>query len=293
MAERGQLNMNFKMVKEIAVDVGADILGGFLISIGVYNFAVASGFPVAGVSGIAVLFYHFFNIPIGIMTILLNIPIALVCYRLLGKTFFWKSVKTMLISNFIMDQIAPLLPVYQGELILASICIGIFAGMGYALLYTRDTSTGGVDFIFMAVRKWKPHLSLGRIIITFDFIVIIIGGILRNGNIESIIYGLIGSYILSVVVDKAMYGVNAGKMTLIVTSYGQNVADKIAELIGRGSTLLKGVGSYSKDEKQVVMCACSNKQMHMVQKAVKEVDEEAFLVILESSEVRGKGFRPH
>lgn len=285
--------MNFKMVKEIAVDVGADILGGFLISIGVYNFAVASGFPVAGVSGIAVLFYHFFNIPIGIMTILLNIPIALVCYRPLGKTFFWKSVKTMLISNFMIDQIAPLLPVYQGELILASICIGIFAGMGYALLYTRDTSTGGVDFIFMAVRKWKPHLSLGRIIITFDFIVIIIGGILRNGNVESIIYGLIGSYILSVVVDKAMYGVNAGKMTLIVTSYGQNVADKIAELIGRGSTLLKGVGSYSKDEKQVVMCACSNKQMHMVQKAVKEVDEEAFLVILESSEVRGKGFRPH
>ena len=293
MAERGQLNMNFKMVKEIAVDVGADILGGFLISIGIYNFAVASGFPVAGVSGIAVLFYHFFNIPIGIMTILLNIPIALVCYRPLGKTFFWKSVKTMLISNFMIDQIAPLLPVYQGELILASICIGIFAGMGYALLYTRDTSTGGVDFIFMAVRKWKPHLSLGRIIITFDFIVIIIGGILRNGNVESIIYGLIGSYILSVVVDKAMYGVNAGKMTLIVTSYGQNVADKIAELIGRGSTLLKGVGSYSKDEKQVVMCACSNKQMHMVQKAVKEVDEEAFLVILESSEVRGKGFRPH
>ena len=259
MAERGQLNMNFKMVKEIAVDVGADILGGFLISIGVYNFAVASGFPVAGVSGIAVLFYHFFNIPIGIMTILLNIPIALVCYRPLGKTFFWKSVKTMLISNFMIDQIAPLLPVYQGELILASICIGIFAGMGYALLYTRDTSTGGVDFIFMAVRKWKPHLSLGRIIITFDFIVIIIGGILRNGNVESIIYGLIGSYILSVVVDKAMYGVNAGKMTLIVTSHGQNVADKIAELIGRGSTLLKGVGSYSKDEKQVVMCACSNK----------------------------------
>ena len=285
--------MNFKMVKEIAVDVGADILGGFLISIGVYNFAVASGFPVAGVSGIAVLFYHFFNIPIGIMTILLNIPIVLVCYRLLGKRFFWKSVKTMLISNFMIDQIAPLLPVYQGELILASICIGIFAGMGYALLYNRDTSTGGADFIFMAVRKWKPHLSLGRIIITFDFIVIIIGGILRNGNIESIIYGLIGSYILSVVVDKAMYGVNAGKMTLIVTSYGQNVADKIAELIGRGSTLLKGVGSYSKDEKQVVMCACSNKQMHMVQKAVKEVDEEAFLVILESSEVRGKGFRPH
>lgn len=238
-------------------------------------------------------FTIFFKIPIGIMTIILNVPIALGCYRLLGKEFFWKSLKTMLIANIIMDSVAPLLPVYRGDMILASICMGIFAGTGYALVYIRGTSTGGADFIFMAVRKWKPYLSLGRIIITFDFTVIILGGILRRGSIDGIIYGLIGSYILSVVVDKAMYGINAGKMTLIVTEHGQEVADKIAELIQRGSTLLRGVGSYAKTEKQVVMCACSNKQMYMVQKAVKEVDEEAFLVIMESSEVRGRGFRPH
>ena len=285
--------MNWKMVKEIGIDVSVDILGGLLIAIGVYNFAVASDFPVAGVSGIAILFYHFFGIPIGIMTIILNVPIALGCYRLLGKEFFWKSLKTMLISNIIMDSVAPLLPVYRGDMILASICMGIFAGMGYALVYIRGTSTGGADFICMAVRKWKPYLSLGRIIITFDFTVIILGGILRRGSIDGIIYGLIGSYILSVVVDKAMYGINAGKMTLIVTEHGQEVADKIAELIQRGSTLLRGVGSYAKTEKQVVMCACSNKQMYMVQKAVKEIDAEAFLVIMESSEVRGRGFKPH
>ena len=65
------------------------------------------------------------------------------------------------------------------------------------------------------------------------------------------------------------------------------------ELTQRGSTLLKGVGSYSKEEKQVVMCACSSKQMHMVQKAVKEVDRAAFLVTMESNEVRGEGFKPH
>ena len=89
-----------------------------------------------------------------------------------------------------------------------------------------------------------------------------------------------------------MYGIDAGKLALIVTAHGQEVADKIDELTQRGSTLLKGVGSYTKEEKQVVMCACNNKQMHMVQKAVKEVDEEAFLVTMESSEVRGKGFKP-
>ena len=285
--------MKWKKAKDISVDILADVFGGLFIAIGVYNFAVASGFPVAGISGIAVIFHHFFKIPIGIMTNILNIPIVIICYRLLGKKFFLKSLKTMLISTAMIDFVAPLLPIYEGDLILSSVCMGVFSGIGYALIYTRDTSTGGADFIMMAVRKWKPHISLGKMIIVFDFTVVIVGGLLMNGNINSIIYGLIATYILSVVVDKAMYGMDAGKVVLIVTERGQDVCDKIAELTERGSTILKGVGSYSKDEKQVVMCACNKKQMHMVQNAVKEVDHEAFMVIMESSEVRGEGFKPH
>lgn len=279
--------------KEMIKDILMDVMGGLFIAIGVYNFAVASGFPVAGVSGIAILFYYFWKIPIGLMTNILNIPIAIVCYRLLGKTFFLKSVKTMLISNAMLDFVAPMLPIYEGELILSAICMGVFSGIGYALIYMRDTSTGGADFVIMAVRKLKPHFSLGMIILVMDFVIVISGGILMHGNIDSIIYGLISTYILSVVVDKTMYGLHAGKLALIVTEHGQEVADRIDVLTQRGATLLKGVGSYTKHEKQVVMCACNNKQMHMVQKAVKEVDPEAFLVSMESNEVRGKGFKPH
>lgn len=284
--------MNWNKAKEIAIDIGADILGGLFIAVGVYNFAVSSGFPVAGISGIAVVFYYFWKIPIGIMTNILNVPIVIICYRLLGRKFFLKSIKTMLISNIMLDVVAPMLPVYEGDLMLSCICMGVFSGIGYALIYARDTSTGGTDFVMMAVRKWKPHLSLGKLIMIFDFTVVILGGLLMKGDINRIIYGMIATYILSVVVDKVMYGIDAGKVTLVVTEHGQEVADKIAELTDRGSTILKGVGSYTKEEKQVVMCACNNKQMHMVQKAVKEVDKEAFLVTMESSEVRGEGFKP-
>lgn len=284
--------MNWNKAKEIAIDIGADILGGLFIAVGVYNFAVSSGFPVAGISGIAVVFYYFWKIPIGIMTNILNVPIVIICYRLLGRKFFLKSIKTMLISNIMLDVVAPMLPVYEGDLMLSCICMGVFSGIGYALIYARDTSTGGTDFVMMAVRKWKPHLSLGKLIMIFDFTVVIVGGLLMKGDINRIIYGMIATYILSVVVDKVMYGIDAGKVTLVVTEHGQEVADKIAELTDRGSTILKGVGSYTKEEKQVVMCACNNKQMHMVQKAVKEVDKEAFLVTMESSEVRGEGFKP-
>ncbi len=279
--------------KEIAIDLLADIVGSLLIAIGIYNFAAASEFPVSGISGIALIFYHFWGLPIGTMTIVFNIPIILLCYKLLGRTFLLKSLKTMVISTFFMDVVAPMFPVYEGDLMLSCICMGLISGLGYALIYMRDTSTGGADFILMAVRVLRPHMSVGSIILIMDWAIVLIGGLLMGGNVDKIIYGLIGAYILSVVVDKVMYGLDAGKLTLVVTSHGYEVAEKIDELTQRGATLLKGVGSYSKEDKHVVMCACNNKQMHMVHKAVKEVDRSAFLVTMEANQVRGEGFKPH
>lgn len=285
--------LNNKHIKTIFIDLLADIIGTLCVAIGVYNFAAASGFPVTGVSGIALVFYHYWHLPIGLVTMLLNVPIILVCGRILGMKFMLRSFKTMLISMFIMDGIAPLLPVYQGELILSCICMGIFSGTGYALIYMRGSSTGGSDFITMSIRAKKPHLSLGRIIMTLDCFILLICGFLIGGNIDSIIYGLIATSIVSIVVDKVMYGLDAGKVSMIVTDHGKEVSNKIYELTGRGATLLRGAGSYSQNDKHVVMCACNYKQMHVVQRAVKEVDENAFMVIMEANEVRGKGFKPH
>ena len=284
--------MEKNKVKEFAIDILVDIVGNLLIAIGVYNFAANSGFPVAGISGIAMIFYHLFGLPIGTMTIILNIPIVIMCYKLLGKGFLLRSLKTMIIAWPLMDYVAPMLPVYSGDRMLSAICVGVFSGLGYAMIYMRNTSTGGADFIIMSVRALRPHLSIGKITFLTDVIIVGLGGLLF-GDVDSIIYGLILTYILSVVVDKVMYGIDAGKMTLVVTDHGHEVAKRIDELTQRGSTFLRGVGSYSGEEKLVVMCACSNKEMHMVQKAVKEVDENAFLITMESDEVRGEGFKPH
>ena len=285
--------MDKKKIKNIALDLAADIVGSFLIAIGIYNFATASEFPVTGITGIAQVLYIYFGLPIGTMTTIINIPIILACVKVLGVKFVVKSLKTLLISNFFMDVVAPLLPIYEGDLMLSSICMGLFAGLGYALIFMRDSSTGGVDFISLTIRALKPHISLGRIIVIVDCALLLVCGILLGGNVDKIIYGLIATYIVSVVVDKVMYGLDAGKVTLIVTEKGYDVAEKIHELTERGATLLKAVGSHTKTDKQVVMCACSYKQMHMVQKAVKEVDSSAFLVMMEANQVRGEGFRPY
>ena len=292
MEIRKEESMEKNKVKEFAIDILVDIVGNLLIAIGVYNFAANSGFPVAGISGIAMIFYHLFGLRIGTMTIILNIPIVIMCYKLLGRGFLLRSLKTMIIAWPLMDYVAPMLPVYSGDRMLSAICVGVFSGLGYAMIYMRNTSTGGADFIIMSVRALRPHLSIGKITFLTDVIIVGLGGLLF-GDVDSIIYGLILTYILSVVVDKVMYGIDAGKMTLVVTDHGHEVAKRIDELTQRGSTFLRGVGSYSGEEKLVVMCACSNKEMHMVQKAVKEVDENAFLITMESNEVRGEGFKPH
>ena len=102
---------------------------------------------------------------------------------------------------------------------------------------------------------------------------------------------MIVSYIMAIAVDRVMYGVDAGKLALVVTRKGQQVADAIETCCGRGSTLLQGQGGFQGEEKKVVMCACNNKQMHLVRQAAKGVDPQAFIIILESNEVLGEGFK--
>lgn len=276
---------------ELAKDIAIDFIAGLLIAFGVYNLANSANFPMVGFNGIALILFKLFGLPIGTVALLMNIPVAIFTYPILGKKFFLKSARTILITSFVMDFIAPLLPVYEGDRLLAALCCGVLSGLGYAMIYMRGSSTGGADFISMALRAKNPHISLGTITFVMDFVIVLLGTVLATKDVDSLIYGVIVTYLLSIVIDKVMYGIDEGKVTLIVTEHGPEICGRIDQVLGRGSTILKGMGSYSKTEKDVVMCACNNKQMYGIRKLIKEVDPKAFLVIMESNEVVGEGFK--
>ena len=271
-------------------DTFVELLGSVLTGIAIYNFAVPAAFPMTGFSGLALILYRLFGLPIGVMTIALNIPVAILCYRLLGRQFFFKSLRCMVISSLFIDYVAPLLPLYTGGRLLAAICTGVLGGLGYAMIYLCNSSTGGSDFIVMAVKAVRPYVQLGRIIFVTDAIIIGLGGVIFR-DFDGVIYGLIIDYIYAIVTDKIMYGMNAGKLALVVTDYGKAAADKIDELCGRGTTIIEAKGGYRGDHRDVVMCACSTKEMLSVERAVKLIDPNAFTVILESNEVLGEGFK--
>ncbi|MDO5520626.1 MAG: YitT family protein [bacterium] len=283
------------MVKRVVstkwiVDVVVELVGSILIALALYNFALMAKFPMTGFSGISFILYRLFKVPIGLSTILLNVPVAFLCYKLLGRGFFFRSIRCMVLSSLIIDHVAPLLPVYRGDRLLAAICTGVIGGLGYAIIYMRNSSTGGTDFIIMSVKALRPHLSLGKIAFLSDIGIILVGGIIFK-DIDGIVYGMIINYIFAIMVDKVMYGMNSGKVALIVTEHGHGIADVIDQTCGRGSTIINAHGGYKKKEKDVVMCACSTKQMYQVEQGVKQIDPEAFIIIMESNEVLGEGFK--
>ena len=257
-----------KQIKQILTE----IVGSMFVAAAIYNFALNADFPMTGFSGISIILYHLFKLPIGFSSILLNIPVTLVCYKLLGKKFLFSSIRCMLISSIFMDYVAPLFPVYAGSRLLAALCTGVIGGIGYSMIYMVNSSTGGMDFITMSIKSINPHIPLGKIVFISDVIIVLIGGLIFR-DMDGVIYGMI-----------------SGKLTLIVTDHGKMICDLIDEITARGSTILEGQGGFQGDKKQVVMCACSNKEMYQIQTAIRDADPSSFMIILESNEVHGEGF---
>ena len=249
-------------------DTLIEIVGSFLAGIAVYNFAASAEFPMTGFAGLALIFYRLFGLPIGLVTVVLNIPVALICYRVIGRHFFFRSVRCILISSFFTDYVAPLFPMYVGSRMISAICCGLIGGVGYAMIYFRNSSTGGTDFIVMAIKAVRPHIGLGTLIFAVDCGVILLGGLLFR-DFEGIVYALIINYLFAIVSDKLLYGMNAGKLALIVTDYGKEVSQQIDALCGRGSTLIDARGAWKEDRRDVVMCACSKKDMLLVEQGVR------------------------
>jgi len=282
--------MNGNKLKNILFDILIDIASAFIYDIGIYCFAVNARFAPAGVTGIAVIISYLLGLPIGRMALLFNIPIIIITYRILGRKFIIKSIKTMLICAFVMDYIIPFLPTYTGNPFYAAICTGVFSGIGLTLIYLRGSSAGGTDFLIMAARRLYPHLSIGQITWIIDGTVILIGAFVFK-NIDSVILGLTAIMASAVVIDKIMYGIGAGKLIFIVSEHGDMITKSISEETSRGATLLKGKGSFSKKDKQVIMCACNNRQVLQIRKVVVKTDPDAFIIITESNGIYGRGFK--
>ena len=187
-------------MKKIMFMMTYDLVGSIFIGVSIVCFAVAADFAPGGVNGIAVMANYLSNIPIGFATILINIPIILFTFHSLGRMFFLYSVKTMVISSFLIDYVLCYLPVYQGNRFLAAVLAGITAGIGYSLIFNEGSSTGGTDFIIAAIKKKRPKMTFGLLAFVIDGMIVLFS-IFVFKEVLAFIYGMIYTIITSVALD--------------------------------------------------------------------------------------------
>lgn len=172
---------------------------------------------------------------------------------------------------------------------MAALYSGLCMGAGMAFFYMRGSSSGGTDFLIMTIKVRHPHFSFGLVTMSTDFLIILLGWPVF-GNVDAVLYGLATSFVASIVLDKIMYGMGAGKLVIIITTCGQQLANRIGEITDRGSTIIKAMGSYSGEGRDVLLCACSKSQTYTITNMAHDLDQGAFIMVTETSEVFGEGF---
>ncbi len=279
-------------LRAFCADLAFDVLGSVFYAAGIYTFASAANFAPGGISGLALILNYLSGAPIGLLNLALNAPLVLLTARFLGRGFLLKSLKTMAVNTLFLDAVFPRLPVYQGNPLLAALFSGALIGAGMALIYMRGSSTGGTDFLVVAVKKFRPFLGLGQLTMAVDLVIILLGWPVF-GDVDSVLYGAVASFASGIVTDRILYGVGAGKLLIVITRCAGDVARGIDAATGRGCTLLGAKGAYTGREMEVLLCACSRTEAYKVRAAAHAADPAAFIMITETTEVFGEGFQEH
>lgn len=270
--------------------------GSLLYAVSVSYFTAPSKIAPGGVTGIATILYYTIHTPIGMMSLLLNIPLFILGMRLIGGSFMAKSLICTVLSSVFVDLTSAWmklahLPPYGGEKILAALFGGVLAGIGLALVFLRGATTGGTDIASRLLKLRYRHVSMGRMMLIIDAGIITASAIVF-GDVNSALYAIICIFASSLLIDRILYGSETGRMAIIISKHNEKIANAIISDLDRGLTILRGRGYYSGKERDVILCAVRRPESARLRSIVRDCDPAAFIIMCEADEVIGEGFRP-
>ena len=280
---------NIRITKESLYQYAVITLGTLVLALGQLVFIKPLHIPLGGVSGVALVANYLWELPIGLVSIVLNLPLFVLGWRTMGREFFYKTVYATVVNSIFLDILDPILPAFPVEMLLAALYGGIVMGAGYGLLFRAGGTSGGIDI----VSKWlngKKDIPVG----TTNFIInifVIIGSAAIYGNPDSALYALVTSYVSSVVIDKMVYGMDAQKSALIITGKPVEVSRGIMDQLHRGVTAMEGVGMYTGDKRTVLLCAVRRHETGTLKRIILQEDARAFMLISNTNEVFGTNFK--
>lgn len=262
------------------------VVGAFIYSIGLNTFLVANHLAEGGFVGISLLLLYKLHWPLSISFLVLNIPLLLLTWRMLGREFIFKTaVGVVAVSLFSWLTSQWLLP--TGDPLLAALYAGVVTGVGLGLIFRAGGTTGGSDIIARLVRHFRG-IAMGRTLFAIDVCVIAVVALIIG--YKTAMYSLVALFIASRVIDFVIEGVNTGKALTIISNHNEEIAAAIHEQLERGTTLLQARGGFTGQDKQVIYCVVPREEVPRVQRIVATMDPRAFVVVNNVHEVLGEGF---
>ncbi len=267
------------------------LVGALIYGIGTHAFVEPAHIAPGGAMGIALMVNHFADLPIGLLTLAINIPLLVLAWFSLSHRFAVSTAFATAVCSFILDfMVAPVCPVYIGDRILCSLYGGILSGVGMGLIFMAGMTTGGSDILGYVLQKKRPQLSIGRALMAVDGVILLMS-IYVFGNIDAALFGLVSLFATTKVIDSVIYGGDASTMATVVTRKPREIARRIIADLDRSATLVQATGAYSGKDTSVLLCTVRKSQFQRLRKIVYEADPGAFLMATEASEVLGDGFK--
>ncbi len=274
------------------------ILGAFMYSSAVSLFVTPLKFAAGGVTGLGILVNYIFPfISTGVFVFLANVPLFILSWRKFGFRFIARTVfATALVSVFI-DLTAFLGEKYGWffageEKLVGAIFGGVIAGAGLGIVFLGGATTGGLDILARLLKLKFPHFSVGRLILICDFVVVLLTGIVYK-SVESVLYSVIIVFLSSLAVDYIVAGRSHSKLMFIMTDSYEEVTRDIISICGRGVSVIPAKGGYTGNDKKLLMCCVRAHEVARVRGVVAKYDKNPFIIITDSSEVLGQGFKSH
>ncbi|HOW86255.1 MAG TPA: YitT family protein [Candidatus Aminicenantes bacterium] len=256
-------------------------------------FLIPHHFVPGGVSGLAMIGNYFSGLPVGALIIVLNVPVFLLGLRTMGKKYVLSSLAGMVVSSVFIDLFNKVLklPSATDNPVLASIYGGVMLGVGLGIVFRGRSSTGGSDIIGMVISKYAG-VSLGFGIMITDFIIISASGFIMR-SLEAPLYGYIVLFLSTKVIDLVLEGWSYSKLVIITSSRTDEIADYILHGLDRSGTALRSRSLYLNREGEIILTVIHRKQLADLRTSIRRIDPEAFVIINDTYDVLGKGFKSH
>lgn len=284
-----QLLKNKTFIKYLNIVVGC-----FLLSISLNIFLKPNQFVLGGVTGFGIILESVFQttfgipFPIWLSNILINLPLFLIAYKLFGFKFLGNTIFATFFLSFALA-VTDFLPEFTEDIFLAALFGAVIDGVGLGLIIKNRCSTGGTDLLAIIINKFLRHIPISKILLCIDAI-IIFTGILVFG-VRPTLYAVMSVFIVSKVIGIVVDGFDFAKAVFIISDKSEDIGHSILNIIDRGATSLDAHGMYTKNKKNVIFCVVKQKQIPELKEVVASIDENAFVVIANVSEVIGTGFK--